>query len=352
MLRRGRLVALLVVAAAVLPLCGLQLFGQEKSGKTGKDTTPKAESKAESKDKATLRWKFEKDKPFYQKMTTNTKQTMTVMSNQVQQNQEQVFWFSYTPEKQEGDNWTIQQKIIGVKMDIDIGGSKISYDSMATTANNAQSTTSPLSEFFKQLVGSQFKLTLDTKTLKVTKVEGQKEFVEKLVKANPQMKPLLEQILSEKALIEMAEPTFAVLPTEPKAPGESWTRKTTLDMGPIGKYDNEYKYTYEGKETEGTNKGLDKIKVDTTLTYHAPSTEAAGVGGLPFKIKDAKLKSEKATGTIYFNKEKGRVEKSNMTLDLKGELNIDIGGQTTKVDLVQTQTTELETLDKDPMQKK
>jgi hypothetical protein len=339
MLRRGRLAALLIVAAAVLPLCTVELLGQEKSKDKGK-------AAAEPKEKVTFRWKFEKGKPFYQKMTTNTKQSMTVMSNQVSQTQDQTFWFSYTPEEQKGDDWIIRQKIVGVKMDIDIGGSKISYDSTSAAANNAQ-TTSPLSEFFKQLVGSEFTLTLDTKNLKVTKVTGQKEFVDKLVKANPQMKPLLEQILSEKALVEMAEPTFAVLPTEPKAPGESWTRKTTLDMGPIGKYENEYKYTYEGKEGK-----LDKIKVDTTLKYVAPTTEAAGVGGLPFKIKSANLTSSDATGTILFNPEKGRVERSNMSLDLKGDLSIEIGGQTTKVDLTQKQKTDLETSDDDPLKKK
>ncbi len=31
----------------------------------------------------TLAWKFEKDKPFYQEMTTETKQTMTVMNQPV-----------------------------------------------------------------------------------------------------------------------------------------------------------------------------------------------------------------------------------------------------------------------------
>ena len=42
-----------------------------------------------------------------------------------------------------------------------------------------------MGEFFKALVGREFKITLDTKTMKVTKVEGREEFVDKLVKANP-----------------------------------------------------------------------------------------------------------------------------------------------------------------------
>lgn len=34
-------------------------------------------------DKSVLKWKFEKDKPFYQKMTTDTKQNMSVSDNKI-----------------------------------------------------------------------------------------------------------------------------------------------------------------------------------------------------------------------------------------------------------------------------
>ncbi len=343
MLLRRLLAFLLVASLFALPSGGFGLFGQEK--KDDKSKEEKKDDKKENKDptKVVLKWKFEAKKPFYQKMSTETNQTMTVMTNTVKQTQKQTFYFSWTPEKQEGDSWVLVQKIEGVTMDIDIGGSKITYDSTAPTPAPAQN---PLSEFFKQLVGSEFKVTLDTKTLKVTKVEGRDAFLAKLVGANPQMKPLLDQILSESALKEMAEPTFAVVPPDGTTKGGTWTRKTTLDMGPIGKYDNEYKYTYVD-----TKNNLAEITVDTTLKY-TPPAEATGVGGLPFKIKSADLKSTNAKGNIFFNVEKGRVEKSDMSLDLKGELSIEIGGQTTKVELSQTQSTKVESADKTFVEKK
>ncbi len=332
MSHRRWLAFLIVLSLFALPLGVPGLFGQDK-----KDDKDKKENKDPTK--VTLEWKFEAKKPFFQKMATKTDQTMTVMTNTVKQTQQQTFYFSWTPEKKEGDTWVLVQKIEGVQMDIDIGGSKITYDSLAGAPGGAAN---PLSEFFKQLVGSEFKVVLDTKTLKVTKVEGRDEFLKKLVAANPQMKPLLDQILSENALKEMAEPTFAVVPTGPVSKGDSWTRKTTLDMGPIGKYDNEYKYTFDSVDEKTKNA---KINVETTLKY-TPPAEATGVGGLPFKIKSADLKSTNAKGTIYFNTEKGRVESSDMSLDLKGELSIEIGGQTTKVELSQTQSTKVETSDK------
>jgi hypothetical protein len=298
-------------------------------------------------DQASLKWKFEKDKPFYQEMTTTTKQTMKVMNSDVVQNQTQTFIFSWTPVSQDKDGgWTIKQTIEGVKMSIDIGGQKIDYDSTKDT--NA---TNPLGDFFKQLVGSSFTLTLD-KDMKVTKIEGRAEFIKKLVTANPQMEPLLNQILSEQALKEMADPTFASVPNADKKKGDTWDKESKLDMGPIGTYENKFKYTYDGKNTEGNDadKKLDKIKVETTLKYTPPADAANSP--LPFKIKSADLTSKNANGTILFNADKGRIERSTQSLTLSGKLKIEIGGQTTDVDLTQDQSTEVKTTDTNPVQKK
>jgi len=333
MLRRSFLaLALLALVSLALPV----------SGQDKKDDK-KDEKKSDDKEKVTLQWKFEKDKTFYQTMKTETKQTMKVMNNEVNQNQNQTFYFSWKPLKAEGDTWTIEQTIEGVQMDIDIGGSKITYDSTKdSTASN------PLGDFFKALVGAKFTLTLDAKTMRVTNIEGRDPFVQKLVAANPQMKPLLDKILSKEALIEMADPTFGAAPGHPVAKGDTWTLTRTLDMGPIGKYENTYKYTYEGKD----DKKLDKIKEDTALKYIPPPAGQEGVGGLPFRIKGADLKSTNATGSVLFDSQNGRIDHSSMNLDLKGELQIEIGGQTTKVDLSQTQKTTVENSDDNPVKKK
>jgi hypothetical protein len=349
----------LLAGLLVLGLLGtFSVPASAQKGKEGKENGKKKEDKDKDKDKDTekkkdetkdadkvnLKWKFEKDKTFYQKMTTTTKQTMKVMNNDVSQTQEQTFYFSWTPIEEKDGKWTIRQKIEGVSMNIDIGGSKISYDSTKeNTANN------PLGDFFKALVGSEFRVVLDPKTLKVSKIEGREEFLKKLIAANPQMKALLETILSENALKEMAEPTFAVVPGRAVSKGYKWEKTNKLDMGPIGQYDNTYDYTFEGA---GDSKGLYKIKVDTKLKYKAPDETKSGQGGLPFKIKGADLSSKNASGQIIFDNNKGRVEKSSMKLSLSGKLSIEIGGQTTDVTLSQTQESNVETTDTNPVPKK
>jgi len=301
---------------------------------------------APAPDNVTLKWKFEKDKAFYQEMTSETTQNMKVQGSEIKNVQKQTFYFSWTPVEQDKENgtWKIKQKIEGVKMSIEISGSSpISYDS--TKPEGAGNT--PLGEFFKVLVGSEFTITVD-KNMKVTKVEGRKEFIDKLGGANPQMKGLLEQILSEDALKEMADPTFAAIPVKEMPVGEKWERQSKFDMGPIGKYDNTYKYAYEGKDK--TNAKLDRIKVETVVKYIKPDDNAP-TGGLPFKIRKADLNAKKADGSILFDNEKGRVENSEQNLELSGKLDIEIGGQTTTVELNQTQKMTVKTTDSNPVKK-
>ena len=104
----------------------------------------------------------------------------------------------------------LEQEIVGVKMDIQIGGNPITFDSTKDSP-----AANPLSDFFKALVGSEFTLTVSP-DFKVTKIEGRDEFLKKLVTANQQMEPMLKQILSDEALKQMADPAFSVVPNKPE----------------------------------------------------------------------------------------------------------------------------------------
>src|SRR5262249_50096932 len=147
----------------------------------------------------------------------------------------------WTPEGEKDKTWDIKQTIEGIKMSIQIGGNPVTFDSTKDTT-----TSNPLSDFFKALVGSSFTIAVSTPDMKVKSVTGAKEFRDKLIQANQQMKPLLDQILSDDALKQMADPAFGVAPGMPKKKGDSWERKSTLNLGPIGKFDSVYKYTLEG----------------------------------------------------------------------------------------------------------
>jgi hypothetical protein len=293
-----------------------------------------------AQDKTAIAVKFEKGKTFYQEVTTKTTQSMKVMNTDVTQTQEQTFTFAWTYTDEDKDkNWIVTQKITGVKMKIDIGNNPISFDS-----TNPATGTNALSSFFNALVGAEFKLTIDPKTNKVTKVEGREDFVKKLSAVNQQMEPLLKTILTDEALRQMAEPIFGVAPKDPVAKGATWSKDSDLSLGPIGSYKSKNEYTLDKIE-----KDVASIKVKTELTYKAPAADAGGA--LPFKIKSADLKSKPAEGTLTFNVAKGRLEKSTLKVNLEGTLDIEIGGTANKVELRQEQETTVTTSDTDPLKK-
>ena len=230
--------------------------------------------------KVTKKEKSEEYNPFFQKMSTNVTQVIVVQGQNLTQKQESTFFFQYTPVKQEGDKLTLKQKVEGLKMSIDISGNPIVYDSANKDAAGASGNPG-LTDFFKNLEGAEFTTTLDTKTYKVDKVDGKDAFVLKLGAGNAAMDNLLKKIMTDDALKQMADPTYNLIPDAPKAVKETWEKKQTLGLGPIGSYEVTYKFTSMGKDA--TKKHLDRIDVVTTLTYKPPTENT---DGLLFKIKD------------------------------------------------------------------
>jgi hypothetical protein len=275
---------------------------------------------------------------------------MTISNQKINQTQTQTFYFSWEPvsfDKKE-KTWRVIQKIEGVKLEIEIGGQKIVYDSTKDTG-----TTNPLSDFFKQLVDSQFTMTIGDDMKIRGKIEGKDEFIQKLIKNNAQMETLLKRILNDEAFKQMADPTFAALPDHAVNKGATWERKSELDMGPIGTYKITNTYTYEGLDKD---KKYDRISIKSNLTYVPPGAAGSKAGqetNLPFKIEnDSKLEKKKSSGEILFDRKAGRVASSTMDMDISGTLNINIGGTVTKVELTQTQKTAVKSSDKSFITKK
>ena len=296
-----------------------------------------------AQDKQGFALKLEKDKAFYQKMKTEVTQIIKVQGQDLTQKQDSTFYFKWTPEKQDGDKWTLKQKIEGLAMSIDISGNPISYDSTKKDAPGSAGNPG-LMDFFKNLEGAEFAVTLNSKNWAVEKVDGKDEFVKKLGAGSQQMDSLLKKILTDDALKQMADPTYGLVPDAPKAVGESWDKKQTLNLGPIGTYEVNYKLTYKGKDP--AQKELDRIEVAPTLSYKPP-TEATD--GLLFKIKDGKMEAKPIDpadqlppSVVLYNPATGRIVKATISLKLRGELTVAIGGTDTKVELEQRQTTSID----------
>ena len=298
---------------------------------------------AQGKDEV-LVWKaFDKDtKEWYQTLETTTDQVMKVQGMDVNQKQKQTFYIKWSPQdpKDAKGTWVVKQRIVGVKMSIDIGGNKIDYDSTVQQPNN------PMTDFFKALQKLDLTFTIKQSDMSIEKIEGNKEFITELGKTNPQMEPLLKSILSEDALKKMAEPTLFAFPKDGKVKvGMTWERTSNLNLGPIGKYKTDYKFEFKGKA--GKKEDQVKIDVKASMVYTPPDEQ----GNLPFKIlkEGSKLEGKDGTGEAIFNTKLGRFDSYTMKMKLEGKLKIDIGGMVTEVDLTQDQTATVTSSSDDPI---
>jgi hypothetical protein len=291
-----------------------------------------------------LEWKFEKDKPFYQTLTTDTARTLKTTGAEINQKQKETFIVSWTPVKQEDKNWLLKLRIEGLHVDDDFGGNRVTFNS--TKDDNPPG---PLTGAYKAMVGAEFTLVVGP-DMKAVRVEGGptavQDFIKKVAAGDPQIDRLLTQILTDDALKTMADATFAAVPNREAKKGESWKRTATLTLSPLGTYETNYQYTDDGPSDKDAN--VEKISVKADMTYKPPSDKFPLA---PFKINKADVKSTEGAGSIEFRKDKGRVEKSELKVTLKGKMEIDLGGST-DVDVTQTQTTTVTTSDENPIPKK
>lgn len=284
---------------------------------------------------------FEKKTKLYQESTTKLTQIVKVQGQDLTQTQNSTFYFEWTPVKTEGDKTYVKQKVEGLKMTIDISGNSINYDS--TKGDTPTAGNPGLTEFFKKLSGAEFTAVIE-KGVKVVEVQGKAEFIRNLATGSPQMESLLNKILTDDALKDMCDPTLKLVPEDgPKKVGDSWTRKGTINLGPIGSYTVTYNFKYVGVE-----KDMDKIEVETKLEYVAPKKDDPGAGGLLFRINGGTLgidPTKPAKGTILYDSKNGRIASADISINLKGNLTVAIGGTDTTVELVQEQTTSVKTSD-------
>ena len=117
-------------------------------------------------------------------------------------------------------------------------------------------------------------------------------------------------MFSEEGLVKMMKQGSHSFPAEAVEKGSSWTTTAEAVLPQLGTMVSESKLTYAGPVQVG-DKALEKIDLVVTTKLAAPAD-----GGLA----NIKLKSQDATGTIYFDNAAGRLShtelKQHMTMDV------------------------------------
>jgi hypothetical protein len=253
-------------------------------------------------DQVTLQWRFEQDKPFYQEMTTITRQDMlflAVNSNGVY-GHEQTLYFSWTPVGRDKDsNWVLKQKVEAVRFVFrDADGKKTyEYDSRKDPGG----VPTMVAHYCKQFVGSEFTLTFGQDG-KVQRDKDRDDLMKRLEEYQPALQSHEVQVLSDAALRQSAEILLNPLNPKPVRPGDSWTWIQTLNLRPLGNIESRYRFSLGRSEGK-----LIRIDVESTLE------------GKKLQGKDKELKGN-GTGTILFDPDKGRIVSEELDLRLEGKI--------------------------------
>jgi len=301
---------------------------------------PAAAPVAPASDKLKFAPIFTIGKPFFQQVTTDVEQIVKVTGgSELKLKHSQIFFFRWEGMKVENTKTTAKLTIRGIKLKVDVANNPVNYDS---TADQPNANNPGLNDFLKNLVGADLTVVFN-EAMAVEKVEGQEELLKRLGAANQSVEQLLKKILTADSLKEMCDPLAGLTPDTPKGVGETWTKSTPIKLGPIGDYDRTLSFVYKGKDPE--QKELERVEVTPKLAYKPPSDAA---DGLLFRIKSGELNTvNPKPGYFLYDAKTGLLIKSELVVTMTGTLNVAIGNTETTVMLNQTQTTTVQSSDKD-----
>ena len=297
----------ILTTAVVLPLSLLAGGGAFLALRVQAENPRGVQSDEESQppaadDQVTLQWEFEIDKPFYQEMTTITRQDMLFLpanANGVY-GHEQTLYFSWRPVGLDKDgNWVLKQKVEAVRFVFrDAGGKKTyEYDSRKDPGG----VPTLVAHYCKQFVSSEFTLTFG-KDGKIQRDKDRDDLMKRLEEYQPALQTHDAQVLSDAALRQSAEILLNPLNPKPVRSGDSWTWNQMLKLRPIGKIETRYQFSYARQEGKAIH-----IDVQSTLE------------GKELQGKDKKLKG-KGKGTILFDLDKGRIISEELESQLEGKI--------------------------------
>jgi len=202
-------------------------------------------------------------------------------------------------------------------------------------------------EISKKIEGSSCTITMDANLSKVIDVQGVDEFVARTFGDKPALEKTLAVSLGARTVKGEVESVFcAFLPDAPVKPGDTWKRKTVISFGTMGEFAADGQYTFRGDEIVD-GQALNRIEVKWALDYVPPDKNS----GLPYTIKSADLKTEKAEGAYTFEATAGRLVQFQRNVRVKGTIKVSLGGDDTEMNLESQLTTTFRLLGKNPESK-
>ncbi len=190
--------------------------------------------------------------------------------------------------------------------------------------------------------GATVTLTLDEQ-FAVTKVEGFKEFAEKLGgKA-----AAVWGGDTEKGYTEGLRQVFAVVPPKGVNGGAKWEQKASYPLGGMGSLNRTAKCAAADLKV-----ATGHVVIDTVAEYGwAAPTEPADPKGAAPTVVAADLKAEKCKGTVTFDPKRGRLVASTEVMPFAGTMSMKVGETAVDMAMDMTVTRTLTVTDAPPKAK-
>lgn len=212
------------------------------------------------------------------------------------------------------------------------------YDSTKTERESGNQLADELNKVFGRLDGATITFTM-TPRGEVTSVSGFQELLAEILKENPTGAQFVGGGTDEAQRLALVE-RLLYLPEEPIQPGDTWEQTASARLPNLGTMKSQRTFKYEGPDEVGGRKTA-RISISTEMTFDL-KLEQMGT-----KVTGT-LKTTRGQGTAQFDPEAGRLVSSKTTVDLAGELTVQVGDQMIPVQTKQTQTTTTELLQELP----
>jgi hypothetical protein len=252
-----------------------------------------------------LAWNLRQGDRFVQETTTVVKQVTRLGGQEIRQEDQLTTRSLFTVKERAAD-----------------GSVQLEQKLEALTATAKDGSGAAAARLLRLMQGSVLTYTL-TPEGRLARVEGYDELLRKVAGDDAAALKVAQTLVSRETLSSAVEEAFRFLPREPVRPGKSWERSLSASLGPIGSVSGRQVYTYEGpQELEGQM--LHAIRLEVELSYEPPRADP---GVLPLRVERGELRVRRGQGKLWFDEQAGRLVRSEMQLQIGGQLVLAAQGQ-------------------------
>jgi hypothetical protein len=286
-------------------------------------TQANAQEPTQPEGKHLLQWKLREGDTFYVVQDTKMQQSMSFMGQDIDMNIKTQSVLRYRVKKVQKNATVVEMTFLRQKMEMD-GPVPV-----------------PGADFGEKLKNLTFTFTVDDKW-NVVKFEGYDKFLEAIAGEDPMLATMLRTVLPESVVKQSFGQTFSLAPDKPLAVGDTWQRKEKMSLGPLGSFEVNTRYKLD--EVRGS---LARLSIAGDMKWSGGDDGMAPK--LPFKISEANIRTDKFDGFVTFDLTKGRLESSQMKMNLKGTLTLAIADQKVEMDIKQQMHMEMKVVDRNPV---